>query len=369
MKEIKILAIVIVIVGVLYWGVEPLAHSVFHPKAAPSDFAFQDLERVDLSKADAQRGKDLVEANCTMCHNIKAIGIDNGVVSFPGGKGEITTPDLSTAGALYDENFLATLIVDPLKATKLGHKFSDENPFPMTSYDGDEQDVADMVAFLKSIGSTSLKHNVLYSDEYVAKREALEKSTLSDAQKEAVLAKLETQLTNKAVFQDACSRCHSIKYDEPKTKAQIEANEVKKKNIQGYLGAEAPDLSMMIRSKGEHYLEGFINDPQKVSYDAIKQAIIAKEGSLPENSAKSQWQEADDYSNLAKELGVMPNGLSMPRVGLTQESQERVIAYLESIGDSKKHERENLGVYVIIFFGILAVLAFLWKRKIWKDLH
>ncbi len=369
MREIKILAIVVVIVGVLYWGVEPLAHSVFHPKAAPSDFAFQDLERVDLSKADAQRGKELVETNCAICHNIKAIGIDNGVVSFPGGKGEITTPDLSTAGALYDENFLATLIVNPVKATKLGHKFSDENPFPMTSYEGDKQDVADMVAFLKSIGATSLKHNVLYSDEYTAKKEALEKSALSDSQKEAALANLETQLTNKAVFVDACSRCHSIKYDEPKTKEKLEANEAKRKNIQGYLGAEAPDLSMMIRSKGEHYLEGFINDPQKVSYNAIKQAIIAKQGSLPENTTKSDWQEADDYSNLAKELGVMPNGLSMPRVGLTEESQERVIAYLESIGDSKKHERESLGVYVIIFFGILSVLAFLWKRKIWRELH
>lgn len=369
MREIKILAIVVVIVGVLYWGVEPLAHSVFHPKSAPSDFAFRDLDRVDLSKADAQRGKDLVEANCAACHNIKAIGIDNGVVAFPAGNGEITTPDLSTAGALYDENFLATLIVDPVKAVKLGHKFSDENPFPMTVYDGDKQDVADMVAFLKSIGATSLKHNVLDSDEYVAKKDALANSALPDSQKEAELAKIEKQLTNKAIFKDACSRCHTIKYDEPRTKAQIEADEVKKANIRGYLGAEAPDLSMMIRSKGEHYLEGFINDPQKVSYNAIKQAIIAKEGSLPENSAKSEWQENDDYSNLAKELGVMPNGLSMPRTGLTQESQERVIAYLESIGDSKKAERENLGVYIIIFFAILSVLAFLWKRKIWKDLH
>ena len=125
-----------------------------------------------------------------------------------------------------------------------------------------------------------------------------------------------------------------------------------------YLGSTAPDLSMVIRSKGVHYLEYFINDPQKVSYKAIQEAIIQKEGALPTNNdKKSDWQDEHDYSNLAKELGVMPVGLSMPRVGLTQEVQERVIAYLESIGDAKKAEREHLGVYLMIFFAVMSVLA------------
>ena len=37
MREFKALAIIIAVVGVIYWGVEPLAHSVFHPAKAPAD--------------------------------------------------------------------------------------------------------------------------------------------------------------------------------------------------------------------------------------------------------------------------------------------------------------------------------------------
>lgn len=51
---------------------------------------------------------------------------------------------------------------------------------------------------------------------------------------------------------------------------------------------------MMIRAKGEHGLNIFINDPQKL---------------LP--------------------------GTAMPRVGLSEQAQKQVIAYLEKAGDRK----------------------------------
>lgn len=419
MREIKILVVVCIVVSVLYWGVEPLAHSVFHPKTAPVDFAFQDLERIDLSKGDKERGETIVMNNCVACHNIKAANIDNGPLQFEGGKGGmISTPDLSTAGAIYDENFLSALIINPAHAIKLDHKFNDENPFPMTQYfaENDEaQEVADIVAYLKSIGNVALRNNVLYSPEYLAQKEAIQKANISDSQKQSLIKELETRLTNKAVFQDACARCHNIRYDEPKTPEHLAQMEKKRDEIKKYLGAEAPDLSMIIRARGEDYLQAFINNPQRVAYSAIKQAILdeylnkakAKELAveipkiqaqslsqqekqkaiakkteqinakshkdygitLPQNTTKSAWQDDDDYTNLAKELGVMPVGLSMPRVGLNEESQRRVVAYLESVGDSKKQEREALGVYIILFFGVMSVLAYLWKRKIWTDLH
>ena len=368
MREIKILGIIVVIVGVLYWGVEPLAHATFHPEVAKADFEFKDLSHnVDVSKGNAERGKALVEANCVACHTLNDVGIAGGdmAVYFRDDKeATIFTPDLSTAGAIYDEKFLANLIIDPANTLHLAHKFPNGD-FPMTPYvtDGDlNQEVADIVAYLKSIGSVSLKKQVLESQEFVAKKGNIENSTLSEGQKQNEIAKLEESLTNKATFLNACSRCHTMKYDGVSSRTTPESLGV-------YLGSAAPDLSTMIRSKGEHYLEYFINDPQKVSYKAIQEAIIKKEGSLPANDKKSEWQDDKDYSNLAKELGVMPVGLSMPRVGLTHEAQERVVAYLESIGDAKKAERESLGKSLMIFFGVLSVLAYLWKRRIWSEIH
>lgn len=368
MREFKILAVLIVVVGILYWGVEPLAHSVFHPKAAPADFEFKDLERINLSKGNKDRGEELFQENCQNCHSLKAKGFEAVMGEI---EGSIVMPDLSTAGAIYDENFLAAFIINPAQAVKLEHKDYLMPPYSAQEEESLEQEVADIVAFLKSIGNASLKQAVNFSDEFVAKQEAIEKSALSESQKNEAIENIREHLTDKAVFIDACSRCHSIKYDEPKTAEQVAINDKKRVEIQSYLGAKAPDLSMMIRSKGEHYLEWFINDPQKVSYNAIKQAILDADANanLSTNTTKFAWQEDEDFSNLAKQMDVMPVGLSMPRVGLNEESQKRVVRYLESIGDSKKAERESLGISIIIFFGVLSVFAYLWKRKKWKDLH
>ena len=75
MREFKILGVLVAIIGVIYWGVEPLAHSVFHPKVAPADYKFMDLEMiVDNHKGDAQKGKIAAESNCIACHSIKSQG-------------------------------------------------------------------------------------------------------------------------------------------------------------------------------------------------------------------------------------------------------------------------------------------------------
>ena len=43
MREFKVLAVVVFFTVLIYWGVEPFAHSQMHPHVAPADFAFKDL--------------------------------------------------------------------------------------------------------------------------------------------------------------------------------------------------------------------------------------------------------------------------------------------------------------------------------------
>lgn len=289
MREIKILAILAVIVGVIYWGVEPLAHSVFHPTKAPADYKFSDLKELQVSLAgDANRGKSLVEENCAGCHNAKTP--ENELKARNADM--VMGPDLGTMGYLYAPEFLSAFLKDPIKATLLHEKLKGkEDVYQMSSLTGayDDQQIADMVAYLTSIAPK--------------------------------------EMSDREVFVDACSRCHNIKYDGINGIKGIKVA-TPDSITQNYLGAPAPDLSTTFRSKGEYYLALFINDPQKM---------------LP--------------------------GSSMPRIGLTKQAEEQVLAYMESIADSKKQERESLGVKLIIFCLIMALLAYLWKRKIWKDLH
>lgn len=340
MRDLIAFITIVVVTGVLYWGVEPFAHSVMSPHVASADFNFanedinlakkeveeaqnalneqsdadeatknnlqkllnnakanlesytafwNDINSINLKNGDPKKGEELLAmAGCTGCHGIQKIGMPEPMDAKTASEAYgVTPPDLSNIGYLYDEKFLAALIKDPVKALKVGHKFGDENPFPMTSFfgvGGDiNQEIADLVAYFKSIAPK--------------------------------------EMTNKDAFVASCGRCHDMKYDE----FYISGN---KQSLATYLGTTPPDLSMYIRSRSKTYLHNFINDTQKM---------------LP--------------------------GTSMPRVGLNEKTQNQVVAYMEEIGDSKKQERENLGLWLMGYFLILGIFATLWKMKIWRNLH
>jgi len=276
MREIKILVILIAVVGVMYYGVEPYAHHVMHPEVTPPDYQFKDLEKLKVD-GNVTKGKEIVAASCTTCHSVNKEGLklamsDADAANTYG----VIPPDLSNVAAVFDHNYIANVIKDPQKTTK-------SPKFGMPALGLSDSDIADVLAYLDSIAAKNL-------DE-------------------------------KQVVQEACVRCHSVKYDGI-AKTTTDAR------IKEYLGSVPPDLSQVIKSRGEHYLHGFINDPQKL---------------LP--------------------------GTAMPRVGLTKESEEKVVAYLEKIGDPKKEERNALGFWVLIYAGILTVLAYAWKVKQFKEIH
>ena len=359
MRDIKILFLVLACVGFLYFGVEPYAHTKLHPHVAAADYDFA-KEDLNLAKTDVKDAENLLNeakksdtknstdktkdavknaqktldekksfhskgdhvkgaetftnAGCIGCHGLKVAGFEapmdaNSSTEAYG----VNPPDLSLAGRIYDKKFLAGFIKDPTMALKLSHKFNDERPFPMPAFFGAggdlNQEIADIVAYLVSVAP---------SDEALIK----EQRTAMNIKDEVTLNKEQNEfLVNRAVFSAACIRCHDVKYDKLKAEGHTDL-------IAKYMGSTPPDLSMMIRARSSEYLHNFINDTQKM---------------LP--------------------------GTSMPRVGLNKTSEDQVISYLQSVGDSKKAQRESVSINIMIFFVILSVFAFLWKQYIWRNLH
>lgn len=352
MRELKILAVVVVLTLITYWGVEPFAHSQMNPTVAPANYDFikadaetsknavlkaqseleeankalgkskeddkaalekavksaeADLEAAQKfeqtindfwansqdainAKGDIANGETLVTANCTACHSIEAKGFPQLMdnASLSSAYG-VTPPDLGSSGKIYTKEYLVGFIKNPALASKVSHKFEDDKVHPMPGYDWmSAQEIADMVAYLESIAPESL--------------------------------------TNKEIYVDACQRCHDIKFADMKngTMASFTSHD----DVAKYMGKLPPDLSQYIISRGHEYIGNFVNDPQKLL-----------------------------------------EGTAMPRVGLNQESQDQVVAYLEEIGDPKKAERENLGPKFIIYGIIFAIIAFLWKARKWRDIH
>ncbi len=313
MKELFILGVVTVFTLVTYYLVEPFAHHTLHKHVESEAFAYNDLSAI-TKVGDAARGEELVmgAGACTGCHSINAVGISAPMdaVSSAAAYG-VNPPDLSNAGVVYDEKFLNALIKNPAHALAVEHKFDanigEMHPMiPFYGAGGDiDQEVADMVTYLQSISVSS------------------------------------EDLTPAMAFENACGRCHGLKYNQwtqigNKGSFKHKRDELSfdiqvldyKDSLKAYMGTLPPDLSMYIRSRGEHYISTFVENPQNYF-----------------------------------------EGTSMPRVGVSADTAEKVIEYLKDAGDTKRDEREETGKYVMIYIIIFAIFSVLWKKQVWRDLH
>jgi len=307
MKDLKILAVVVFFTLVTYWGVEPYAHSVMHKHVEGHDFKYPDLKPIK-AKGNAENGKALAAA-CMGCHSIKAANVPAPMdpVTAAATYG-VNPPDLSLAGALLDEKYLAHFLKDPVHTALVAHKFKNK-PYPMPPMATDDQSAADLVAYFKSIAPK--------------------------------------EVNPKEAYEFACGRCHAMRYakwtqigEVPKTKANIQTGQdlellkFKEKvaeyqdHLVKYLGKLPPDLSIIVRARSEEFLETFVEDPQS---------------QLP--------------------------GTGMPRVGLSKKGYEEVYKYLEEVGDPSKPKREKVGPIVLLYFIGFAFLAYMWYKSQWKDLH
>jgi ubiquinol-cytochrome c reductase cytochrome c1 subunit len=279
MKDLKILAILTVIVLITYIGIEPFAHHEMHGTVPEPDYNYLDLPKVELS-GNPEEGKKLFKTNCASCHGVQADGISPSMdaktaeLSF-----KVVPPDLSNITSIIEPHFFASFVKDPQGATKFP-KFA----MPGMSYLTKEQ-IGNIYAYLKSV------------------------------------AKPLDKLTGKEILEDACTRCHSVRYQ------KISAH-TDKDYLNDYLGKVPPDLSLMGKAKEHEYLLAFINNPQ-----------------------------------------VLLPGTSMPRLGLKEESAVKIVEYLDEISDPHKEERNKVGLWVLAYLFVLAGLAYGWKKKIWKNIH
>ena len=350
MKEFIILAVVVFFSLLTYWLVEPFAHGQMHAHVESKDYVYNgaaDIEEVEAhiaslekSKADAEASADekmkksipgivadiakakvRLEAKKVFWSDVKRIAsvegnVSRGEAAFANCTGchmegmvmDVRLPMLDNAAAIYDKNYLIALIKDPAMASNVDHKFVDGREHPMSSIKytvSSDEDIAGVVAYMESIA---------------VKKE---------------------DVTPKMAFENACGRCHATRYTKwtqlgempnfkhKKDQLRFEADVLDYQDgVKAYMGKLPPDLSMYIRSRSEHFLRTFIENPQSQLH-----------------------------------------GTAMPRTGVTAESAEKVMEYLEHAGDPKAEMRNEVGKNVMIFMIFFVLFAYLWKRQVWKDLH
>ena len=356
MREFKILAVVLFFTAVVYWGVEPFAHSQMHPHVAPADYDFargdvayakemsqqaQELHakaKDELKKLEQAGDKDKIKAAQKVVESAQ-----KEVTATQDKLATITTfwKELEPMRALRGnaikgaETFLSAGCVGCHSVTSQGMPAPMDNATASATFGVVPPDLSTAGAlydkfFLAALIKDPTKAlKVEHKFNETRPHPMIQFFGLGgnlDQEIVDIVAYLQSiapvaQMDDKKVYADACQRCHDIAYD------KLISN-TDKTALKAYMGTTPPDLSMMIRSKGADYLTTFINNPQK-------QLL----------------------------------GTSMPRVGLTEKAQNQVIAYMEKVGDRKKAEREDLGYKLIGYMAIFTLLAYLWKVKIWRKVH
>ena len=211
------------------------------------------------------------------------------------------------------------------------------------------------------------------------------------------------------VFVNYCMGCHSAAYmrynrlqDLGLTESQIRDNLIltgakvgdlmmiamNPKESREWFGAPAPDLTVIARSRSSTagsggdwlytYLRGFYRDPSRPT---------GWNNSVFPNVAMPHvlWQLQGEQV-LRTEVRAIPRGskgevekfevqtLALARPGTMSPAEyDRLVGdlvnFLVYVGEPARQSRIDLGIYVLMFLGVLFVLAWLLKKEYWKDVH
>jgi len=120
-----------------------------------------------------------------------------------------------------------------------------------------------------------------------------------------------------------------------------------KEDAAKWFGGPPPDLSLVARAKGTDwiytYLRGFYEDESKVF--GVNNKVLAN-ASMPDV------------------LWSLKEG--RPEAEFDQDVRD-ITNFLDYVGEPAKLIRTSLGVWVLLFLGVLFILTYLLKKEYWKD--
>ena len=160
------------------------------------------------------------------------------------------------------------------------------------------------------------------------------------------------------------------------------------KDAREWFGAPPPDLSVIARSRSSHagsgadwlytYLRGFYRDPSRPT--GWSNTVFPNVG-MPHILYALQGEQA-----LKTEVVSIPRGnkgevekhevqkLVLEKPGAMKPAEyDRLVAdlvnFLAYVGEPAKQFRTQLGIYALMFLGVLFALAYALKKEYWKDVH
>lgn len=206
------------------------------------------------------------------------------------------------------------------------------------------------------------------------------------------------------VFVNYCLTCHSAGYmrynrlqDLALTEQQIRdhliftgakvgdpmRSAMDPRDAKEWFGAPPPDLSVIARSRSSHagsgadwlytYLRSFYRDPSRpTGWNNTVYPNVGMPHALWQLQGEQVLRVEERTLPGRKKETVQRLVLEKPGT-LAPLEYDRLVAdlvnFLAYVAEPAKRDRIEIGIYVLLFLGVLFVLAYALKKEYWKDVH
>jgi ubiquinol-cytochrome c reductase cytochrome c1 subunit len=214
-------------------------------------------------------------------------------------------------------------------------------------------------------------------------------------------------LTDKASLQSGakyyvnyCMGCHSLQYMRYNRMAEdlgidevdlrqnliftdskpgdLMTNAMRPEDGEKWFGTAVPDLTLVTRWRSPDwvytYLKSYYADPSRPY--GVNNLVFPQVGMPHVLSGLQGTQQPvfEEHETGEGEVEKVVVGVTPAEGGsMTPDEYDAMVrdltAFLTYAGEPMKVERERLGIYVLLFFGLFFIVAYLLKREYWKDVH
>ena len=200
-----------------------------------------------------------------------------------------------------------------------------------------------------------------------------------------------------ALYMNYCAGCHSLKY--LRYASIAEDLGLSEDDVQQYLnfsggkigdhvvsamspemglaafGKAPPDLSVISRVRGPDwiytYLKSFyLDESSPVGWNNT----VFPNASMPNVLWELQGVQQPVFGKKSANGEIPVDGFTLSQPGTQSpeqfaQSARDITAFLEYAGEPAVLKRERIGLWTLLFLGVLALLAWLLKNEYWKDVH
>lgn len=196
-------------------------------------------------------------------------------------------------------------------------------------------------------------------------------------------------------FVNYCMGCHSLQYMRYNRLAQdlgideitlrenllfgdakpgdLMENAMRPQDALKWFGTAVPDLTLVTRWRSSDwvytYLKSFYVDPTRPY--GVNNVVFPLVG-MPHGLSNLQGIQEPVFAHGHGEPVVV--GVKLVKEGtLSAKEYDTMVRditnFLTYAGEPMQLERQRLGVYVLLFLGVLFIIAYLMKKEFWKDIH